>query len=134
MQKEFFISSIVTADKAGYEFLCELYKDMHDVENEDIYINFEKCKKIEANLSAVLGAIFDKRTKEGCSVFINSPQYAGVRRILSRNKFLQAFDIQTTNEEPVSSINHQNNAYVFYILNSSEKLHIISDEIQKLDM
>lgn len=107
MQKEFFISSIVTADKAGYEFLCELYKDMHDVENEDIYINFEKCKKIEANLSAVLGAIFDKRTKEGCSVFINSPQYAGVRRILSRNKFLQAFDIQTTNEDRENFIEYK---------------------------
>ncbi len=99
MRKEFFISPTVAADKAGYEFLCELYQAMHDVENENIYINFGRCRAFDANLSAVLGAIFDKRNKDGCSVFLTIPHHPGVRRILSRNKFLQAFDLKTTNED-----------------------------------
>ncbi len=107
MQKEFYISPSLAANKAGYEFLCELYKDLHEVENEDIYINFDRCKTLDANLSAVLGAIFDKRHKEGCPVFLNRPQYPGVRRILSRNKFLQAFDLITTNEERENFIEYK---------------------------
>ena len=107
MQKVFFISQSVAADKAGYEFLCELYKDMHEVENEKIYVDFGKCRAFDANLSAVLGAFFDMRQKEGCPVFFNLPQHPGVRRFLSRNKFLKAFDISTTNEDRENFIEYK---------------------------
>ena len=40
MQKRILISQIVSANKAGYESLCELYDDLHSVENEDIYALF----------------------------------------------------------------------------------------------
>lgn len=99
MQKSILISQIVSADKAGYEFLCELYDDLHSVENENIYIDFEKCRLFDANLSSVLGSMFDKRQKEGCSILLNAPKSPGVRRALSRNKFFRAFDLNTDNKD-----------------------------------
>lgn len=99
MDNEFFIMQVVAADKAGYEFLCELFDEMHRIEKSGIYINFAKCKSFDANLSAVLGAIFDKRQSEGCSIFLGAPKAPGVRRALSRNKFFQAFDLDTTYED-----------------------------------
>ena len=99
MRETIFISQSVAANKAGYEFLCELYERMHNIENEDILVNFEKCKLFDANLASVLGAIFDKRMKEGCRILLGAPLAAGVRRVLSRNKFFRAFDLNTENED-----------------------------------
>lgn len=93
------IIQTVAADKQGYEFLCDIYDKMHDVENEEIIIDFEKCKSFDANLSAVLGAMFDKRQNDGCKIFLQAPQSPGVRRVLSRNKFFRAFDLHTENED-----------------------------------
>lgn len=93
------IIQTVAADKMGYEFLCKLYDDMHKVEKVDIIIDFGKCKSFDANLSAVLGAMFDKRQNEGCGIFLQAPQSPGVRRVLSRNKFFRAFDLHTENED-----------------------------------
>jgi len=99
MQKKIFISQSVAADKAGYEFLCELYTEMHSLEKEDIYIDFGKCRSFDANLSSVLGSIFDKRLKEGCPIHLALPQHSGVRRVLSRNGFFRAFDLNTDNKD-----------------------------------
>lgn len=99
MQKIISISQNVAADKSGYEFLCELYNEMYRIEEEVVVIDFGKCKSFDANLSSVLGSIFDKRQKEGCSIFLKAPQSPGVRRVLSRNKFFRAFDLNTDNED-----------------------------------
>lgn len=107
MQKEVFISQGVAADKAGYEFLCELYEEMHAVENEVIYVDFSRCRTFDANLSAVLGAIFDKRQNDGCQIFLRAPKSPGVRRALSRNKFFKAFALDTPNEDRESYIDYQ---------------------------
>ncbi len=106
MQKRILISQTVAANQAGYEFLCELYDEMHNVENKEFCIDFERCKLFDANLSSVLGSIFDKRMKEGCSILLKAPQSPGVRRVLSRNKFFQAFELNTENE------NREN--YIYY--------------------
>ena len=99
MLKEVYILQTVAANKAGYEFLCELYNEMHSVENETIYVDFEKCKLFDANLSAVLGAVFDKRKSEGCRIMLKAPLSPGVRRVLSRNKFFKAFAVITGNAD-----------------------------------
>lgn len=107
MQKEVYISPIVAANKAGYEFLCEIYDDMHSVNNTAIYVDFKRCRSFDANLSAILGAIFDKRQNEGCDVYLRPPQFAGVRRALSRNKFFRAFDLDTANEDRENYIEYR---------------------------
>lgn len=99
MQTVIPILNSVSADKFGYEFLCELYADMHSVVEGDIVIDFGRCKLFDANLSAILGAIFDKRQNEGRNIFLLAPQSPGVRRVLSRNKFFEAFDVRTSNED-----------------------------------
>ncbi len=128
MQKEILITSHVAADKAGYDFLCKLYNELHDVEREDIIVDFKLCRKFDANLSAVLGAFFDKRKKEGCSIYLGAPQAPGVKRALSRNKFFRAFDLNTTNEDRENYIDFRR----FKVEDIKEfKSYIDTDLIQK---
>ena len=128
MQKEIFIIPSVAADKSGYEFLCELYDDMHSVEKMNIYINFARCRSFDANLSAVLGAMFDKRQKEGCTIYLTPPQAPGVRRALSRNKFFRAFDINTDNEDRENYIEY----HKFGVSDTQQfKQYVDSELVQK---
>lgn len=128
MRKEIFILPSVAADKSGYEFLCELYDDMHSVENMDIYINFVKCRSFDANLSAVLGAMFDKRQREGCSIYLKAPKAPGVRRALSRNKFFRAFDLDTENEDRENYIEY----HKFGVSDTQQfKQYVDSELVQK---
>ena len=101
---------------------------MHSVENEEICIDFGKCRSFDANLSAVLGAIFDKRQKEGCNIFLKAPQSPGVRRVLSRNKFFLAFDLNFGNEDRENFI-----VYKYFGVSDTQtfKEYIDSELIQK---
>lgn len=94
-----YISSRVVADKTGFEFLAELYNGIYDLPEKDVYVNFDRCKEFDANLAAVLGAILDCMTEKGHIMYVTNPKERGVRRALSRNKFLSAFDVQTQNED-----------------------------------
>ena len=128
MAKEIYILPSVEKKKKGYEFLCGLYDDMHSVENMNIVIDFSKCRSFDANLSAVLGAIFDKRQEEGCSIFLKSPQTPGVRRALSRNKFFNAFDLETYNENRENYIEY----HKFSVSDTQQfKKYVNSELIQK---
>lgn len=128
MQKEILIIPHVAADKEGYEFLCKLYNELYDVEHEDIIVDFKLCRKFDANLSAALGAFFDKRKKEGCSIYLGAPQTPGVKRALSRNKFFKAFDLNTTNEDRENYIDFRR----FKVEDIQEfKSYIDTDLIQK---
>ena len=128
MPKEIFILPSVAADKTGYEFLCDLYDDMHSVENMDILVDFVRCRSFDANLSAVLGAMFDKRKGEGCSIYLKAPQSPGVRRALSRNKFFRAFDVSTENEDRENYIEY----HKFGVSDTQQfKQYVDSELVQK---
>lgn len=128
MQKEILITSHVAADKAGYEFLCGLYNDLYNVEDKEVRVNFALCRLFDANLSAVLGAFFDKRQKEGCSIYLIAPRTPGVKRALSRNKFFRAFDLNTTYEDRENYIDFRR----FKVDDLKEfKTYIDTDLIQK---
>lgn len=94
-----YIPSSVLANKAGYEFFSELHADLLNTNANNILINFDRCKEFDANLSSVLGAILDDSTSQGHNMFISRPLSVGVRRFLARNKFLKAFNIDTSNED-----------------------------------
>lgn len=94
-----YISSRVVADKAGFEFFAEFYNGILGSQETDVYVNFDQCKEFDANLAAVLGAILDCMTENGRRMYVSNPKERGVRRALSRNKFLKAFDVQTRNED-----------------------------------
>lgn len=118
----------VVADKAGYEFLAELYESVLQAEAKEALINFDQCRDFHANLSAALGAILDDLTEKGYNMFINLPRERGVRRILARNKFLKAFNIETTNED-------RENYIVYRCFGNDDaetfKTYILTELIQK---
>lgn len=107
MLEERFISQYVKADKAGYDFLSELYESMRNVQTEDIFVDFGRCREFDANLSAVLGAFLDKLTDDGHHLFLRSPKLPGVKRALSRNKFFKAFDLETKYEDRENYIDYR---------------------------
>ena len=92
MENNILIKRIVRADLAGYNFLASLFNQISssDLEKE-IGIDFQNCQCFEANLSAILGAILDKFAIDGYHLWLKNLNYSGVKRILSRNRFLQAF-------------------------------------------
>ena len=107
MRLEFPISQRVSADKEGYDFLSALYRDITNADCSEIVVDFKLCKGFEANLSAVLGAIFNKQKDNGRAVFLRKPESPGVRRALSRNKFFKAFDLNTNNEDRENYIEYR---------------------------
>lgn len=95
----FYIDNEVRADKKGYESLVLLYHKIAKCEDRDLLLDFTFCKRFDANLASVLGAILSYLAEESKEVFITNPTYAGVRRTLSRNNFLRAHSVETKNEE-----------------------------------
>jgi len=100
MSNTYYIPLSMVADKAGFEFLSDLYDKILHIDNTDIYVNFDYCKEFEANLAAALGALLSYAISEKqCNVYVNNPREKGVRRALSRNKFLRAFEVLTQIED-----------------------------------
>lgn len=95
----FYIDNEVRTDKKGYESLALLYHEIARCEDRELLLDFTFCKRFDANLASVLGAILSYLAEEGREVFITNPTYAGVRRTLSRNKFFRAHLVETKNEE-----------------------------------
>lgn len=128
MSNTIYILPRVVADKAGFEFLTELYNEILNSQETNVHINFDQCKEFDANLAAVLGAILDCMTEKGHAINVLNPKEKGVRRALSRNKFLITFDVQTNNED-------RENFIVYKRFGTNEPLafkrFIISDLTQK---
>ncbi len=85
------------ADKAGFDFIASLFYNEAYESYEEIHMDLSPIVYIDANLSAAIGAIFDSlKYYKKKQVFYISPKLKGVRKILSRNHFLQSYDIVTT--------------------------------------
>ncbi len=85
------------ADKAGFDFIASLFHNETCELCEEIYMDLSSISYIDANLSAAIGAIFDSlKDDRKKKVLYFSPKSKGVRKILSRNHFLQSYDIKTT--------------------------------------
>lgn len=108
MENNILIKRIVRADLAGYNFLASLFNQISssDLEKE-IGIDFQNCQCFEANLSAILGAILDKFAIDGYHLWLKNLNYSGVKRILSRNRFLQAFKTETSIQERENFIEYR---------------------------
>ena len=104
---KFSIDSEVRADKKGYEFLASLYCAIDRCDIREPVLDFGSCRRFDANLASVLGAIISFLSEKNKEVYITRPVYAGVRRTLSRNKFLRAYAVETDNEEKDTYITYQ---------------------------
>lgn len=98
----------ISCDFKGYSFLASIYEriSMQSQERE-ISIDFSNCQHFDANLSAALGAILDRLSEEGYNIWLMNLNSVGVRRTLSRNHFLKAFDYKTNNKEKEDFIEYK---------------------------
>lgn len=78
----------VRTDKDGYSFLFDIYRQVNLQEVQPIAFDFSLCQFLDANLSSVLGALFDSLTGIGYEIWLRGVR-TGVRRTLERNGFLK---------------------------------------------
>lgn len=90
----------ITSSIEGYNALSELFFDIQEkVEHHnELAIDFSNCKEIDGNLCAALGAIFDKFSSK-LKIMLQISGDKGVGKILSRNHFLRAWQMETTTEK-----------------------------------
>ncbi len=81
-------------DKDGFEFLInDLYYATKDIKNSIITLNFKKTRWLEANLTAILGAIFSVIKNNKNRIIISSINNS-IGKVLLKNNFLNSFGIE----------------------------------------
>ncbi|MGB0454352.1 MAG: ATP-binding protein [Bacteriovoracaceae bacterium] len=81
-----FVNS-VRNDFYGFGELASLQQQASNLMFDDLYLDFSSCSWFEANLSAPLGAILNKATRDVVTIHFNSLP-PGVETILRKNEFL----------------------------------------------
>ncbi|WP_270599527.1 hypothetical protein [Clostridium baratii] len=76
-------------NKEGFGFFVDLFHTMENNVDKEIILDFNKTRWLEANLSAILGAIISMGSKNNNIEIIRIS--SSVNRILQRNKFLSKF-------------------------------------------
>lgn len=122
MQKNFEVPEQLLADKDGYLWLVSLWEFLSTAVGDEVCVQFNRCKLIDANLSSVMGAFFDEWSDKGVSVFLTEPLNRTVRKVLSRNGFLACFNIKNKIEEKENYIKYrcfdgsESEAFKIYLL------------------
>lgn len=101
------IPEVVKTDKAGYEFIANLYPVIVGELQHEILIDFTQCNSFDGNLAAALGAILDKAVFNGKQIYLNKPTAKSVRRVLSRNHFLRAWAVKTDVEDKENYVEYK---------------------------
>lgn len=116
----------INSDRAGYEYLTSIYHEIINTNNKDkdIDLNFKKTTWIDANLSAVLGAILRIIKLNGYNVFFSNLNRA-ISSILNRNGFLSFGD----NYKPSSSTDTVINYWQFASTQNDSFSIYVNDEI-----
>ena len=84
------LNSSIHSDFEGYSHLIKLYHEAKASNEKNINFSFCYTKWFEANLSAVLGAIFELLQDEGKNVFVSSIKPV-IKDVLKRNCFMGEF-------------------------------------------
>ena len=85
----------VSSNKAGYEFIAGIYPTVIAQEDKEITIVFDECDSFDGNLASALGAILDTLLSCDFKIWLTRPRAKSVRKVLSRNHFLKAWDVET---------------------------------------
>lgn len=107
MKKCFEIPEQLLANKDGYLWLVSLWEFLSTAGNDEVCIQFDCCKCIDANLSSVMGAFFDEWFNKGIRAYLTEPLNRTVRKALSRNGFFPSFNIKNTFEEKENYIKYR---------------------------
>lgn len=90
----------ITSSTEGYNALSKLFFDIQELveHNNKITIDFSKCKEFDGNLCAAVGAIFDNFLSKSI-IMLQPPAEKKIRKVLSRNHFLRAWQVKTGVQE-----------------------------------
>lgn len=97
--KRILVPSHVKTNGTGYCVLMNIYEELKGLEATDAIIDFSECVEFDANLSAVLGSLFDDFVNKGNRLTLYLPKDSNVRKGLSRIKFLEAFNNDRSPED-----------------------------------
>lgn len=78
----------------GYKDICDLYSQLKVYSFENIEIDFENINWLDANLSAILGAIFDQIANDFNNIKIINLKEK-IKDILKRNGFMARFGAES---------------------------------------
>ncbi len=101
--KTIYLPQRIISNYSGYTDLINIYWQLKKISNTEIIIDFSYCRWFEANLAAVLGAIFDNVCENNNSINISNLE-GRIKNILNRNGFLKQFgipDIKDTNKTTI---------------------------------
>lgn len=90
--KEISVAPKIVNTYGGFKEIIELYDCCKDCINQHIVFNFSKTKFMDANLSAVLGAIFVDIQKRGNEISV-AKMNARIEEILYKNGFMDFFKL-----------------------------------------
>ena len=122
MQKNFEVPEKLLADKDGYLWLISLWDFLGSAVGDEVYVLFDRCKCIDANLSSVMGAFINEWLAKGVMVYLKEPLNRTVHKALSRNGFFPSFNLISTFEEKEYYIKYRRfygseaNAFKEYLL------------------
>lgn len=97
----------ICTDAGGYLHLVEIYDRIKAQHDTQVTLVFGNCKHIDANLSAVLGALLDDLHASGYNMWLAHPKSEEVRNNLSRNNFFNAFNPGCYNEDTENFIEYK---------------------------
>jgi len=80
----------IKSEFEGYEYVIRLTNTLKEARNQDITFDFSLVNFLEANLCALIGAIFEILESQGNKINIVN-MTRGVETILRKNGFLQVF-------------------------------------------
>lgn len=123
MVRVFFSERQIKSDFRGYNYLCDLYNQSLQYHNQTIVFDFSQINFMEANLCALIGALFEKLESNGNTIGIENIPHK-LSNILRRNTFLTSYGYSELIDGYDTSLKYQR-------LNPKED-HIFYDYIRQL--
>ncbi|WP_001270836.1 hypothetical protein [Bacillus cereus] len=117
-------------DFETFEFFGRLFFETKDIENTTIELDFKKTRWFEAQLTAVLGAIFAEIAKKQNNTICISNISSSVRMVFQKNNFYKTFGLSELEDEFKTTIKFsvfkaEDNRFSHYVREDFiPKLHI----------
>lgn len=117
MVRLFFSKRQIKSDFWGYNYLCDLYNQSQQCHNQTIVFDFSQIDFMEANLCALIGALFEKLESNGNTIGIENIPHK-LSNILRRNTFLTSYGYSELIDGYDTSLKYQRlnpkEDYIFY--------------------
>lgn len=101
------IPNNIKSEYSGYNFFISLINQYIEIKNSTIYFDFENVTFIEANLCALLGAIFEILETNNNTIKLINIKNSRVETILRKNEFLLPFGYDKIHDDYYTSLTYK---------------------------